>query len=158
MKNFELSNIGKKTLLSHAAGKKHSERYIKIKAFFKPANQKKITNNNTEFKSAENSNGSSSSCNSPKTANSFRMGPDKLHYYVTFGLASYFKSLLTGTPKKSDCTNDLTQTLDMDLLVRFFDNSTNIQTLLTPNFMIVVFYLMPLTKIYINSLMIYQMN
>ena len=70
----------KKALLSHSAGKKHSERYIKIKAFFKPANQKKITSNNTEFKSTENSNGSSSSCSSPKTANSFRMGPDKLHY------------------------------------------------------------------------------
>ena len=53
--------MGKKALLSHAAGKKHSERDIKIKTFFKPENQKKIANNNTEFKSAENGNGSRNS-------------------------------------------------------------------------------------------------
>ena len=41
-KDFKFSNMGKKTLLSHAAGKKHSEREVNIKAFFKPANQKKI--------------------------------------------------------------------------------------------------------------------
>ena len=52
--------MGIKTHLSHAAGKKHSERDIKIKKIFKPANQKKIASNNTEFKSAENDNGSSS--------------------------------------------------------------------------------------------------
>ena len=34
--------MGKKALLSHAAGKKHSEKDIKIKIFFKPANQKKF--------------------------------------------------------------------------------------------------------------------
>ena len=59
-KDFELFNMDKKALLSHADGKKHSERDVKIKTFFKPANQKKIANNNTEFKSAENDNGSSS--------------------------------------------------------------------------------------------------
>ena len=188
-KDFELSNMDKKTLLSHAAGKKHSERDMKIKIFSKPANQKKITNSNTEFKSAENDDGSSSNCsthvvdqcsklvqptlelvttNSDKTkdviiwalkciesgysdnsnngmnvvfkcmlpdskiAGSFQMGPDKLHYYVTFGLAPYFKSLLTDTLKKSDChilsfdesLNNFTQT-EMDLLARFFNNSTN---------------------------------
>ena len=153
-KYSELPNMGKKALLSHAAGKKHSERDIKIKIFLKPANQKKIANNNTEFKSAENDNGSSSnssthvadqssklvqptlelaSTNSDKTkaeiiralkyiesgysnnsnndmnvvfkcmfpdckiTSSFQMGPDKLHYYATFGLAPYFKSLLTDT-------------------------------------------------------------
>ena len=41
-KDFKFSNMGKKTLLSHAAGKKHSEREVNIKAFFKPAKQKKI--------------------------------------------------------------------------------------------------------------------
>ena len=97
-----------------------------------------------------------------KTASSFQMEPDKLHYYVTFWLAPYFKSLPIDLLKKSDChvlsldesLNDFTQTSKMDLLVRFFDNST----LLTPDFMIVVFWVIPLTKIYINSLMIYQMN
>ena len=58
--DFELSNMGKKALLCHAASKKHSERDMKIKTFFKIANQKKIANNNTGFKSAENDNGSSS--------------------------------------------------------------------------------------------------
>ena len=66
-------------------------------------------------------------------ASSFQMEPDKLHYYVTFALASYFKLLLIDTLKKSDChvlsfdesLNDFTQTSEMDLLVRFFDNSTN---------------------------------
>ena len=58
--DFELSNMGKKALFSLAVGKKHSERDIKIKTFFKPANQKKIANNNTEFKSAKNGNGNSS--------------------------------------------------------------------------------------------------
>ena len=52
-KDFELSNMGKKALLTHAAGKKHSERDIKIKTFFKPTN-KKMANNNTKFISAEN--------------------------------------------------------------------------------------------------------
>ena len=52
--------MAKKALLSHAAGKKHNERDIKIKTFFIPVNQKKIANKNTEFKSAENDNGSSS--------------------------------------------------------------------------------------------------
>ena len=69
-----------------------------------------------------------------KIASSFQMGPNKLHYYVTFGLAPYFKLLLTDTLKKSDChvlsfdesLNDFTQTSEMDLLVRFFDNITNI--------------------------------
>ena len=68
-----------------------------------------------------------------KITSSFQMGPDKLHYYITFGLASYFKSLLTDTLKKSDChvlsfdksLNDFTQTSEMDLLVCFFDNSAN---------------------------------
>ena len=58
------------------------------------------------------------------------MGPDELHYYVTFGLAPYFKSLLIDTLKKSDChvlsfdesLNDFTQTSEIDLLVWFFDN------------------------------------
>ena len=60
MKDFKLSNVGKKSLHSHAAGKKPRERDITIKTFFKPANQKKIANKDTEFKSAENKNGSSS--------------------------------------------------------------------------------------------------
>ena len=51
--------MGKKALLSHSAGKKHSERDIKIKIFLKPANEKKIANALTEFKSAKNDNGSS---------------------------------------------------------------------------------------------------
>ena len=59
-KDFKLSSMDKKALLSYAAGKKHSERDIKIKTFFKPANQKKPANNNTEFESVENNNGSSS--------------------------------------------------------------------------------------------------
>ena len=58
-KNFELSNMGKKTLLCPAAAKKHIER-DKINTFFKYSNQKKIANNNTEFKSAKNDNDSSS--------------------------------------------------------------------------------------------------
>lgn len=68
-----------------------------------------------------------------KIADSFEMGPDKLHYYVNFGIAPYFKSLLIETLKKSECyvlsfdesLNDFTQTSEMDLLVRFFDESTN---------------------------------
>ena len=68
-----------------------------------------------------------------KIASFFQMGPDKLHYYVTFGLAPYFKSSLIDTLKKSDChvllfdesLNDFTQTSEMDLLVWFLDNSTN---------------------------------
>ena len=59
-KDFELSNLSKKALLCHAAAKKHSERDKKINTIFKYANQKKIANNNTEFKSAKNDNDSSS--------------------------------------------------------------------------------------------------
>ena len=68
-----------------------------------------------------------------KIASSFEMGPDKFHYYLTYGLATYFKSALVDTLKKSDChvllfdesLNDFTQISEMDLLFRFFVNSTN---------------------------------
>ena len=83
-----------------------------------------------------------------KIASSFQMGPDELHYYVTFGLAPYFTSL-SGFHVLSfdENLNDFTQISEMDL-----------QTLLTLDFMIVVFWVMPLTKIFISSLRIYQMN
>ena len=42
MKDFELSSMGKKALLSHAARKKPRERDITIKTFFKTANQNKL--------------------------------------------------------------------------------------------------------------------
>ena len=96
-----------------------------------------------------------------KIASSFQMGPNKLHYYVTFGLAPYFKLLLTDTLKKSDChvlsfdesLNDFTRTSETDLGFLI-----TLQTLLIPDFMIVVFWIMPLANIYIENLMIYQMK
>ena len=68
-----------------------------------------------------------------KITSSFQIQLDKFHHYVTFGLAPYFKSLLIDTLKKSDChvlsfdesLNDFTQTSGIDVLVSFFDNSTN---------------------------------
>ena len=92
-----------------------------------------------------------------------QMGPDKLHCYVTFRLFPCFKLSLIDILKKSDChvpsfdesLNDFTQTSEMDLLFGFL---ITLQTLLTPDFMMVVFWVMPLIKIYINSLMIYQMH
>ena len=76
-----------------------------------------------------------------KIASSFQMGPDKLHYYVTFGLAPYFKSLLNDTLKKSDChfvsfdesLSDFTQSLSDSHNTRCY-------------------------KIYMKGLMIYQMD
>ena len=151
---------------------------IKLKTFFKPANQKKIASNNTQFKSAENDNGSSSNSSTYVVDQSSKLVQPTLELATTnsdktkaeiiwalkciescypdnsnndmnvifncifphlnallynFWLAPYFKSLLIDTLKKSDShvlsfdesLNDFSQTSEMDLLVRFFANSTN---------------------------------
>ena len=84
-KDFELSNVGKRALLSHAAGKKHSARGMKIKTFFKPESQKKIVNNNTEFKSAENDNGSNSSFSTHVVDQSSKLVQPTLEFVTTNG-------------------------------------------------------------------------
>ena len=66
-----------------------------------------------------------------KIARSFQLGPDKLRYMVNFGIAPYFKSLLVKRLNETDCyvisfdesLNDMTQSCEMDLLIRYFDCS-----------------------------------
>ena len=77
--------MAKKALLSHAAGKKHNERDIKIKTFFIPVNQKKIANKNTEFKSAENDNGSSSNSSTHVVVQSCKLVQPTLELVTTNG-------------------------------------------------------------------------
>ena len=59
-----------------------------------------------------------------KIAKSFQMGPTKLRYFVNFGIASYFKSVLIESIKQSlrhivsfeESLNDMTQSCEMDRL------------------------------------------
>ena len=57
------------------------------------------------------------------------MGPNKLRYFVNFGIDPYFKSILNENIKRSSCDivsfdeslNDMTQSCEMDLLLRYCD-------------------------------------
>ena len=59
----------------------------------------------------------------------FQLGPSKLKYITNFGIAPYFKSVLLERIKESSCSvisyneslNKKTQSSEMDLLVRYFD-------------------------------------
>ena len=64
-------------------------------------------------------------CQNPKL---FQLGPTKLKYITTFGIAPYFKSVLLERIKESSCyvisydesLNKKTQSFEMDLLVCYF--------------------------------------
>lgn len=68
-----------------------------------------------------------------KIAKSFNMARTKSMYIINHGLYPYFKSMLLSTVQKSDiCVysfdeslNDVTQTCEMDLYVRFWDTIEN---------------------------------
>ena len=57
------------------------------------------------------------------------MGPANLRYFVKFATAAYFKYILIENIKGSSCyivsfderLNDMTQSCEMDLLLRYFD-------------------------------------
>ena len=65
-------------------------------------------------------------------ADKFQLGADKLRYSINFGIGPHFKNILMGNIKESDfyvvsydeSLNSVTQTSEMDLLVRYFDKST----------------------------------
>ena len=65
-----------------------------------------------------------------KTVKNFQLGPKKLKYICNFGIASYFKDVLKETLKMSDLydicfdesLNDVTQSCQMELLIRYFDS------------------------------------
>ena len=62
---------------------------------------------------------------------SVQLGPTKLKYLTNFGIAPHFKSILLENIKESPCfvlsydesLNPMTQSCEMDLLVRFFDET-----------------------------------
>ncbi|XP_057299676.1 uncharacterized protein LOC130630266 [Hydractinia symbiolongicarpus] len=64
-----------------------------------------------------------------KIAQSFELGPTKVHYIINFGIAPYFRDILYDSLKKVECyvvsfdesLNTVTQNCEMDVLVRFFD-------------------------------------
>ena len=64
-------------------------------------------------------------------AKSFQMGPIKIKYLINFGIAPYCKSVLLERIKESPCflisynesLNPMTQTFEMDLLARYFDET-----------------------------------
>ena len=64
-------------------------------------------------------------------AKSVQLGPTKLKYLTNFGIAPHFKSILLENIKESPCfvlsydesLNPMTQSCEMDLLVRFFDET-----------------------------------
>ena len=68
-----------------------------------------------------------------RIAKSFSLARTKSMYTVTHGLAPYFKSVLVSTLDKSDVhvysfdesLNDVTQTCEMDLYVRFWESVSN---------------------------------
>jgi len=173
-KDFDLSNMGRQAVVSHAAGKKHKECNIKISSFFKPPTSSKevinidsveeinqtsksqtilevVMSNSDKFKAeilwivksimSGYSNNSSQDINllfrkmfpDSKIASSFQVGADKVRYMTNYGIAPYFKSLLVDSLKMSDCyvvsfdesLNDMTQSCEMDLLLRYFDKLDN---------------------------------
>ena len=180
-KDFELSNMGRQALISHASGKRHKEIDIKIKAFFNPKKKDLVQNkenecketsiessssevktsssskvqatiepaiNNVEHTKAEilwtlkatSAGYSNNSCTNnaelfqlmfpdSKIAQSFKLGPTKLKYLTNFGIAPHYKSALLDNVRNSPChvisydesLNLKTQSSEMDLLVRYFD-------------------------------------
>ena len=68
-----------------------------------------------------------------RIAKSFNLARTKSMYTVTHGLAPYFKAVLVSTREKSDVhlysfeesLNDVTQTCEMDLYVRFWESVSN---------------------------------
>ena len=64
-------------------------------------------------------------------AQSFKLGAEKIRYAFNFGIASYLRSLLVDEIKKSSCfvpcfdesLNSQTQTCEMDLVIRYFNNT-----------------------------------
>ncbi|XP_047140612.1 uncharacterized protein LOC124815840 [Hydra vulgaris] len=70
-----------------------------------------------------------------KVAEDFTMNTSKVSYIVNHGLAPYFKTLLKEEITKSDCyivsfdesLNDITQTCQMDLLVRYWDGNDKVK-------------------------------
>ncbi|XP_047123731.1 uncharacterized protein LOC124806683 [Hydra vulgaris] len=70
-----------------------------------------------------------------KIAEDFTMSTSKVSYIVNHGLAPYFKTLLKEEITKSDCyivsfdesLNDITQTCQMDLLVRYWDGNDKVK-------------------------------
>ena len=69
-----------------------------------------------------------------QVAKSFKLGADKMRYSINFGLASFFKSLLYEDIKNSCCfvaffdesLNPVTQSCEMDIVIRFFNESKNL--------------------------------
>ena len=67
-------------------------------------------------------------------AKSLKLGADKVRYSINFGLTPFFKSLLYEYIKKSCCfvacfdesLNLVTQTCEMDIVIRFFNESKNL--------------------------------
>ena len=65
-----------------------------------------------------------------KIAQNVQLGTDKLKYICIFGMAPYFKDVLEEMLKKSDLyvicfdesLNDVRQTCQMDVLIRYFDS------------------------------------
>ena len=65
-----------------------------------------------------------------KIVESFALGADKLHYLITYGIAPYFYDLLKDNANNSECYTDLfdeslnriSQTGQMDILLRYWDN------------------------------------
>ena len=61
---------------------------------------------------------------------SFALGADKLRYLVTYGIAPYLCDLLKDNINNSDCytvlfdesLNRISQTSQMDILLRYWDN------------------------------------
>ena len=67
-------------------------------------------------------------------AKSFKLGANEIRYSINFGLAPFFKSLLYEYIKKSCCfvacfdesLNPVAQTCEMDIVMRFFNDSKNL--------------------------------
>ena len=65
-----------------------------------------------------------------KIVESFALGADKLRYLITYGIAPYFYDLLKDNVNNSDCytvlfdesLNRISQTSQMDYLLRYWDN------------------------------------
>ena len=122
---LNLSNMGRRAVISHMDGKKHVQKSKPVSCYFKPAQstskkQAVLIVDQCDKTCAEiysvlhavKNNFSLSSCNEngllyqkmfsdSNTAKSYEMGRTKLSYDINFGLGPYFHRLLTENIKKS---------------------------------------------------------
>ena len=147
-KTIELSSSGRSALTDHAKGAKHKEALHNVKSFWGKANDKPSSSDSSSSTAntvATNSQTTLDGCVTKsdvakpeivwllKTVDNEFSARSKAMYEINHGLAPYFKTILNDTLKLSDIhvysfdesLNDVTQTSEMDVYLRYWDVNDN---------------------------------